>query len=218
MPVRYRSAFCVQCNQERPLVRNHVRGPKYACAVCRDPVRLPNIRGAKPTRSKHTGVMFQSQEESKREPDLIALEQAGEIKDLRCEAWRDRRTNRYSLDVFGNQPVADLIVAANDLAVSVRQARDGGEDILVSQVRRVEAAIDHLRRAKHHVKDYTPDYEYTVVRTEQRVTEDVKSGSGRRGTADPQFSVSRRLMLACYGIEVQCVYGSGRNIFGRRTG
>lgn len=235
MRSRWKAAFCVKCNKEQPLIHNPAKGPKFICAVCKDPVRLPNARGAKPTRSKHTGAMFPSIEESKREPDLLALERGGAISDLRMQAWRDRPTTIYRLDVFGDEPVRALVGEALRAAAILREAQGamvtgtvlvsgnviGWRDFqadLISQALALERRVQELNRAKHHVTTYTPDMEYREPAGGELVVEDVKTGSGRKGAGEATFVMKKRLMLACHGIQVRAVYGSGKRIYGKRQG
>jgi len=181
-------------------------GTKYICGWCHDPVQLDNAKGAIATRSKHTGSMFPSKEEAKREPDLLAAAQGGAIKDLRMSAWTgEKRTRRYILVVYGNDAVEALALAAADVA---QDLRNRGE---LAHARALERRLDELQRAKHKVTTYRPDAEYVRVDTGALVVEDVKVRQGE----SQHFREKRRLMLACHGIEVQVVSGDGRNHYGR---
>lgn len=222
MRSRWKVAFCVKCNKEQPLVHNTSKGPKFACAVCRDPVRLPSSRGAKPTRSKHTGALFPSIEESKREPHLLALQQGGAISELRMAAWRERPTTRYRLDVWSDEAVLALVAEATRAIAILRAVSDYRPTWADAResAKRLELRIQDLNRAKHHVTTYTPDMEYRdgPDGTGELVVEDVKSGSGRMGAGDPTFVIKKKLMLACHGIQVRAVRGSGKAIYGKRQG
>jgi hypothetical protein len=57
-----------------------------------------------------------------------------------------------------------------------------------------------------HVCHYLADFAYVDCETEQRVVEDVK------GYATAEYTLKKRLMLACLGIEVQEI----RKVRGRR--
>lgn len=203
----WKTAFCVKCNTERPLRKSPDRKrthTKYVCAYCGDPVQLPNTKGAIATRSKLTGAMFQSKEESKREPDLVALEQGGAIKNLRMSAWTgEKRTTRYVLVVYGNDIVQELAGAAGGAAAALRLK---GE---LTQARHLEGILDQLNRAKHRITTYRPDAEYIRNDTGALVVEDVKVHESQH------FREKRRLMLACLGIDVQVIRGDGRNHYGR---
>lgn len=220
MRSRWKAAFCVKCNKEQPLIHNPAKGPKFICAVCKDPVRLPNARGAKPTRSKHTGAMFPSIEESKREPDLLALERGGAISDLRMQAWRDRPTTIYRLDVWSDEAVLALVAEVHRAITILRGVSDyrpTWSDARES-AKRLELRVQELNRAKHHVTTYTPDMEYREPAGGELVVEDVKTWSGRKGAGEATFVMKKRLMLACHGIQVRAVYGSGKRIYGKRQG
>jgi len=216
MRSRWRTAFCVKCNKEQPLIHNPSKGPKFACAVCKDPVRLPNARGAKPTKSKHTGAMFPSIEESKREPDLLALERGGAISDLRMQAWRDRPTTIYRLDVWSDKAVLALVYEVNRTIVFLHALSPPNPALVMADA--LTLRVQDLNRAKHHVTTYTPDMEYREPAGGELVVEDVKTGSGRKGAGEATFVMKKRLMLACHGIHVRAVYGSGKRIFGKRQG
>jgi hypothetical protein len=209
MASHYKTAFCPKCNKERLIVKNPERrrtgiGTKYICGWCREPVQLDNPKGAVATRSKLTGAMFQSKEESKREPDLLARAQGGAITDLRMSAWTgEKRTRRYLLVVYGNDAVEELAAAA---AAAAKGLRDHGE---FAHARKIERLVDDLSLAKHKITTYRPDAEYVRVDTGVLVVEDVKVRE------DQHFREKRRLMLACHGIDVQVIRGNGRNLYGR---
>jgi len=218
MRSRWKKAMClsVGCNKEQPLVHNPSKGPKFICIVCRCPVYLPSSRGAKPTRSKHTGAMFPSIEESKREPHLLALERGGAITDLRMQAWRERRATTYRLDVWSDEAVLALVgEVMRTVAFLTSPMFDGSVDSAMLVIS-LNMRIQDLNRSKHHVTTYTPDAEYRDGG--ELVVEDVKSGSGRMGAGEATFVMKKRLMLACHGIQVRAVRGSGKAIFGKRQG
>lgn len=211
--MRWKSAFCSRCNAERPLRRNPARkggGPRSACAVCGEPVHLDNVKGAKPTTSVHSGAVFQSKEESKREPELLAQQRAGVITDLRAAAYTgDHTTERYRLEVFGNGAVEALIASATRATELLRGAPPVEWRLAIA--RELEARVKDLYRARHKITTYRPDYTYRIVDGGRLVVEDIKVSLHRQ----QHFLEKRRLMVACHDIEVQTIYGSGRNLFGR---
>lgn len=176
--------------------------------MCSEPVHLDNVKGAQPTRSKHTGALFQSKEESKREPELLALEQAGIIRDLRAAAYTERCTERYRLVVYSNDAVESLIASA--MAIADHLADQDPHSNRLACARELIARVAELQRAKHKITTYRPDYTYLDDKG-RLVVEDVKAGLHRQ----QHFLEKRRLMMACYNIEVQTIRGSGRNLFGR---
>jgi hypothetical protein len=57
------------------------------------------------------------------------------------------------------------------------------------------------------IGQYTPDFIYTVVATNERIIEDSKSEATRKARDWP---LRKKLMLACHGIDVQEVHGERR--------
>ena len=84
---------------------------------------MRNKYGNVPTRSRHTGRMFQSKLEASREPALLALQNAGEIRDLGYQTT-------FPLEVYGTQAVDALLQGIEEcdacvaiLAADVRLSR-----------------------------------------------------------------------------------------------
>lgn len=208
---RYKTGFCTRCNAERPLRprRDERRTRHYHCIVCGDRVELPNKFMAVRTASRLTpGVTFDSREESKREPTLIAQQNAGQIRNLRMSAWKgEKRTERYVLTVYGNEAVEQLMAAALEAAERLKGAPP--MDWRMATVRRIEAAVADLQRARHKITTYRPDATYNRCDTDALVVEDVKVIERQH------FREKRRLMLACHNVEVQVIRGDGRNLYGR---
>ena len=172
-----------------------------------------------PTRSKHTGAMFPSIEESKHEPDLLALEQGGAIHDLRMSAWPNRLTTRYRFEVFGNEAVLALATESLRAAAILRElATEQLTGTVARQGQALERRVQDLNRAKHYLGSYRPDAEFREQKEGPFRVQEVKAGSGERGAGDRRFVINRKLMLACFGIELEVIRGSGKPIFGKRTG
>lgn len=118
-----KTAFCTgaKCNQARPY-RSAPKGKGKVCLFCGDPVQMPSKYRNQPTRSKHTGRMYQSKKEARREPTLLALQNAGAICELRYQV-------PYRLELYATGAVDELLAAleADDafarLANNVRRSR-----------------------------------------------------------------------------------------------
>lgn len=214
---RYRTAFCSNCNHDRAVARlpkgdksRTGRWARWVCLVCREPVSLDNRRGAKPTRSKITGAVFQSKEESRREPVLVAAERGGIIRGLRAAAYvGERQTERYRLEVYGNGAVEALASAATRAAEHLASLQPHPDRLALA--RKLQRCVQDLGRSRQKITTYRPDYTYTDVATERLVVEDVKGWLGR----EQHFLEKRRLMAACHDIDVQVIRGNGRSLFGR---
>lgn len=129
-----------------------------------------------PTRSKHTGRLFQSKKEANREPVLLALQNVGEISALSYQV-------PFTLEVYNTQAVEALLEALDPSTFSPAS---------------IQGLARELGRSKHRICKYVSDYSY-LDKNGQLVVEDIKSPA----TRTPIYQLKKRLMLACQGIEIQ---------------
>jgi hypothetical protein len=125
-----------------------------------------------PTRSRHTGRMFQSRLESQREPVLLALQNVGEIHDLQYQT-------RFALEVYGTQAVDALlerIEAEQPFASLDKLAKDA-------------------RRSRQKICEYRADFTYRT-KAGAFTVEDTK------GYVTPEYRIKKRLMVAAHNIEI----------------
>jgi hypothetical protein len=105
--------------------------------VCHDPVapgksKFSNI----PTKSRHTGRTFQSRREANREPVLLALQNAGEITDLRYQV-------PFRLELYGTQAVDALLAWLDEYGMPAPPRLTGD-----------------VRRSRQSVAVYKADFTY----------------------------------------------------------
>ena len=144
----------------------------------------------KPTAAASSGRTRQSGMEAKREDQLALWERAGVIERLR--RCNDHPRESYRLDVYSSAAVERLLAEAEAAA----ELGDPERTVL-----RCQTLASDVRRAKHHVATYTPDFSWSPPGTEARVLEDVK-GRDRSGRTDPRWPLIRVLMLVCHEVDV----------------
>lgn len=171
-------AFCVKCNQDRPAIK---RGKVRICVTCKDPVEpRPSKYGNKPTRSKHTGRVFQSKREANREPVLLALQNSGQITDLQYQV-------PFRLELYGTQAVDALLAFVEEwcptfpASGAAAWGRRYAEDV---------------RRSRQCVAVYKADFTYRT-KSGELVVEDPK------GFVKPEYRMKKRLMALAHNVEIQ---------------
>ena len=176
-----KAAFCTKCNAERPTFKDYLYakdGTKKShykvtiCAVCRERTYPSSKYKNIPTKSKFSDRIFHSKKESRREPALVAMQNAGVICELRYQV-------PYRLDVYGTQSVEALLVAI-----------EAG-----SSLRALQTHVIEVRRSLQKIALYKADFVYKD-RHGNEVIEDVK------GRADRVYAMKKRLMLSCQNIEI----------------
>lgn len=172
MSLRAKLAFCVRCNKEQPIAKR-LRGSW--CLVCGDRVLVASKYGNKPTRSKHTGRIFQSKREANREPVLLALLNSGQITDLRYQT-------AFRLELYGTQAVDSLL--------SYLEEQTGVGDTVT------KILVQDIRRSRQCVAVYKADFTYRT-KDGTLVVEDPK------GFVKPEYRMKKRLMLLAHGVEIQ---------------
>ena len=161
--------------------------------------------GNKPTENPHTGRTHQSKKESHRASVIVALRNAGVIKDVRGLDRGDPQ-EEFRLEVYSNEMVHQMIALIEGTPT---QRRSGS--VFAAKL---AAWCVNVRLSRHLVSKYRADFTYTVVKDHtripglkgefqagQKVVEDVK---GRRygGDQAQRYAVKKTLMLVCHGIEV----------------
>lgn len=168
-----KTAWCTRCNQPRPY-RRAEKGRGKVCLFCGDPVQMGSKYRNEPTRSKHTGRLFQSKKESRREPTLLALQNAGQITDLRYQV-------PFRLELYATGTVDDLLAW-------IEQHDEIGADHLGVLVRNV-------RRSRRKVCVYRADFTYRD-HLGRFVVEDPK------GYRKPEYRIKRELMVLAHNVEI----------------
>lgn len=145
------------------------------CAVCLEPVAMPTKYRNEPVRSKHDGRLFQSKREYRRQPALIAEQNAGFITDLRYQV-------PFRLELYSTQAVDALLewLEKNAGAVLGRFS--------------CFPLVNDLRRSRQRVCVYVADFTY--LRDGRLVVEDPK------GKRSPVYSIKRKLMVLAHNIEI----------------
>ena len=184
-----RVAWCVRCNCERPIGRSVERHRGF-CLVCGETFVRETKHGNKPEAASSSGRTRQSGMEARREDQLAQWERVGIIERLR--RCNDHPRESYRLDVYSSAAVERLLA-------EVEAAAELGDP--ERTVLRCQTLASEVRRAKHHVATYTPDFSWSPPGCEVRVIEDQK-GKDRTGRTDPRWSLIRVLMLACHEVEV----------------
>jgi len=176
-------AFCAKCNLERPTYKDYVyrkdgkKASNYkvtVCVVCRERVLVANKYGAIRTKSNITDRTFDSRKEARREPALVAMENAGIIRGLRYQV-------PYRLDVYGTQIVDELLAAIDRLTQNTSSEIVG---LAVS-----------VRRSRQRIANYIADFVY-ADNSGDDVVEDVK------GRATAAYRLKKKLMVACHNVEI----------------
>jgi len=175
--------FCVgrMCNTERPLVKKRGR---HHCSVCGDRVELPSKMRNQPVRSKHTGRLIHSKKEAAWEPTLIAMLNAGQIRDLQPQG------PLYAFHVYSNGQVLALIEEVRELVASFIESSPTTD-------RLTRAANDVERSIVAIPGRYRPDWTFHDTADGRFHVHDVK------GHADLKYRRDKALMLACHGLEVE---------------
>lgn len=195
-----KGAFCVKCATFRPVARSRRR---YHCVVCRDPVQMPSKMRNVPTRSKHTGRVFQSKKEAHREPSLLAELNCGQITDLQYQV-------PFRLEFYSTQAVERLLRALVWDEPLPDPKGPPSEKELLRMVRDVQ-------RSRQCVCKYVADFTY--YRDGRLVVEDPK------GYRKPEYRIKKKLMVLAHNIEIQepseggvQQRARGAGIHGRGTG
>lgn len=168
------TAFCVKCNTERPAIK---RGRARICVTCKEPLapgksKYNNI----PTRSKHTGRTFQSKREANREPVLLAMQNSGQITDLRYQV-------PFRLELYGTQAVEALLL-------HLTSERTSNHDEWTARL------VTDIQRSRQSVAIYKADFTY-LTKAGQLVVEDPK------GYVKPEYRMKKKLMVLAHNIEIQ---------------
>lgn len=174
--------WCTGCNKEQPTQRKGLRGPRR-CMVCRDIVEVKSKYSNVPTRSKHTGRLFQSRKEANREPVLLALANVGEIVGLTYQ-------QPFRLDVYGTPAVEALLEALGNWLVVT-------EPLTVQGVEVKRLARD-VERSRQCVGKWIADYSYTT-KAGELIVEDVKSVA----TKTPVYRLKKKLVSVSHGLDIQ---------------
>ena len=193
-------AFCVKCNAERPTIK---AGRKRLCVTCKEPVFVNSLSKYRniPTRSRHTGLMFQSKKEANREPVLLAMQNAGEITDLKYQ-------QPFRLEVYGTEAVNALMAYLLQMQEAFGFSWSPG----------LTKLLDDVCRSRQCIAIYKADFTYKT-KAGELVVEDPK------GYVKPEYRMKKKLMLAAHGIEIQepgeggvQMRARGAGIHGRGTG
>lgn len=187
------TGWCVRCNADRPFVR--AKGARR-CIVCLEPVApAPSKYKNVPTVSKHTGRLFQSKKEARREPSLLGELNAGHITDLQYQV-------PFRLELFSTQAVEALL-----------DYMDGEE----WDHERLMGLVRDVRRSRQCICKYVADFTY--LRDGRLVVEDPK------GYRKPEYRIKKKLMVLAHNIEIQepgdggvQMRARGAGIRGRGTG
>jgi hypothetical protein len=193
MGASFKTAFCVKCSKDQPFRIVKVPEPsrplstrwktrkKRLCMVCSEEVASTGSKYRnEPTRSKHTGRLYQSRKESRREPVLLALQNAGQITDLQYQV-------PYRLELYATGAVdelVDFLESAGTLA-----ARDSE--------RTIARLVGNVRRSRQYLCKWSCDFQYRD-REGRLVIEDVKSVA----TATPVYKLKKKLMVLAHNVEI----------------
>jgi Protein of unknown function (DUF1064) len=192
-------AFCVTCNADRPSIKADKR---QVCVACRSDVKPPRTKyGNVPTRSRHTDRTFHSKKEANREPVLLALQNTGEIHDLKYQ-------QSFRLELYGTEAVNALLAYLYELEAERGFAWSPG----------MKKLIEDVCRSRQAVGRYVADFTYTT-KDGQPVVEDVK------GYVTPVYAMKKKLMSLAHNVDIvepgeggvqQRARGAG--VHGRGTG
>ncbi len=185
---RTKLAWCTKCNQERPTFKDYIydnnkkvsRYKVTKCVVCRERVFVASKYGAIRTKSKLTDRTFDSKKEARREPALVAMQNAGVICNLRYQV-------PYRLEVYSTQAVEELIATAHAVAPFIQ----GDERIM----RDLIATATACARSRQTVATYRADFVYSDSKGNE-VVEDSK------GYVTSTYRMKKKLMVACHNVEI----------------
>jgi hypothetical protein len=212
--------FCPNCNEERPTrpmfkaLRNPAsheqpwrmgRKKLRCCLVCQRPVQpRPNKYQAKPAMGT-TGRMRHSSSEAAYEGELAWLAKLGEIEDLRL--CNDVPRETYALEVYGTPAVRELLDWADELQPDRSWIPSPAE------FTRVKMLVLAVRTSLVKIASYCPDFSYRKKGAQLRTVADTK------GYVTADFSLKRKLMRACHGVDVELVKVSRSTLkrFGARA-
>ena len=139
-----------------------------------------NKHGNVPTRSRHTGRMFQSRLEAGREPVLLALQNAGEITELSYQT-------PIPIELYSTQAVDDLLGIMESFFQA--QGMDRFREVFSGLVR-------DIRQSRQKVCVYKADFTY-LTKSGEPVVEDTK------GYVTPEYRLKKKLMVLAHNIEIQ---------------
>jgi hypothetical protein len=192
----------VKCNAERAYIPQRLGGgsAKLRCSHCGEeaPPRASKLLN-RPTINPLTGRGHQSKAEANVMGKVYQARELGLIEDVRGLDRGDPQET-FRLDVYGNQAVEALVCKVEDV-YSVAGDTHG---LLV-------LARD-VRRSKVHICNYRCDSSWTSKDPGWGPVGDKKviDVKGRRdGAAYRMFQVKQRLMLSCWGHEVEEWSGRG---------
>jgi hypothetical protein len=187
MGASFKTAFCVKCAKDQPFRIVKVPEPsrplstrwktrkKRLCMVCSEEVAPAESKYRNvPTRSKHTGRLFQSKKEASHEPSLLALQAVGAIKNLRYQV-------PFRLELYATGAVDALLtfIAGPNSNCSSPTLQLLAEDV---------------RRSRQSVAKYVADF---VFEEDGRlVVQDVK------GAVTPVYRMKRALMRLAHNVEI----------------
>ena len=188
-------AYCAKCGKDMPtrkVPEISSRGRALArkvrrCIVCGERAFRPSKWRAKPATGT-TGRMRHSTGEAQREAQLVSMQAAGAIRELRL--CNDPPKLSYRLDVYGTRQVEALLEEIDLMA-----------PILPDEMRR---RAHEVRRSLTHLATYTPDYLYRESPDWRLVVEDWKPAP------PPGWSKTAALMRVCHGIDVRLTGGKRR--------
>jgi len=192
--------LCPSCAKDVPIFKDYYvseygKKSRYKvniCMVCRGRVALPSKFHNKPTRSKLTGVLYQSKHEHDREAPLLAMQQAGAIRDL-------QRQVKYPLEVYSTIDVDNLLTFA-EIAPQLNPA----QILTMSELAQV------VRRTRQKICNYIADFVYKD-REGNLVVEDPK------GARTQLYRIKKRLMISCHNVEIQEPSNKGVEQWARGT-
>jgi hypothetical protein len=170
-------AWCPMCEANMTFLPTHLGGLK--CRRCS--TRLPTASkfGNRPTKSI-TGRMHHSRAEASHASEVLAMEQAGLITDVRG-LHRSDSQEEFALVVPSRLPVEALLDYVEMLCPDDAHAKRLCTDV---------------RRSMVKIARYRADFSWTNDRGE-KVVQDVK------GVKTASYRMKRALMLAAHGIEIQ---------------
>lgn len=179
--------FCVTCAAERPTIK---RGKVRICVTCKDPVApRPSKYANKPTRSKHTGRVFQSKREANREPVLLALQNSGQITDLKYQV-------PFRLELYGTQAVDAVLELVERLPGEQSEGFPAWASRVMDALPYLLAAARDVRRTRQCVAVYKADFTYRT-KGGTLVVEDPK------GYVKPEYRMKKKLMVLAHNVEIQ---------------
>jgi hypothetical protein len=170
-----KTAWCTKCNQPRPY-RRAPKGRGKVCLFCGDPVATESKYRNVPTTSKYDGRVFQSKKEARRQPTLLALQNAGQITELRYQV-------PFRLELYATGAVDELLAWI--------------ERFHVIDADHMGVLVRNVRRSRQSVGRWISDFQYLDAKG-ALVVEDVKS----KATATQLYRLKKRLMVLAHNIEI----------------